>query len=40
MISVPSNLQVQLSEAVTIIADSDFPEKWEDLIDVSLFFFL
>ncbi|KAI9143350.1 karyopherin Kap109 [Paraphysoderma sedebokerense] len=33
MISVPSKLQVQLSEALTVIADHDFPEKWENLID-------
>ncbi|KAI8924967.1 Cse1-domain-containing protein [Entophlyctis helioformis] len=32
MISVPSSLQLQLSEAVTIIADNDFPGKWKNLI--------
>ncbi|OLL26293.1 Importin alpha re-exporter [Neolecta irregularis DAH-3] len=33
MISLPPILQVQLGEAVTIIADSDFPENWPELMD-------
>ncbi|KAK9479606.1 Cse1-domain-containing protein [Lipomyces japonicus] len=33
MISVPSSLQVQLGEAISIIADSDFPNRWENLVD-------
>eukprot|EP00842_Homolaphlyctis_polyrhiza_P002385 jgi/Hompol1/3147/HPOL_003135-RA len=32
MISVPPNLQSLLSESVTIIADADFPSKWESLL--------
>lgn len=35
MISVPPNIQAQLGEAISIIADSDFYERWETLIDVS-----
>lgn len=33
MITLPNNLQVQIGEAVSIIADSDFPERWPTLID-------
>jgi exportin-2 (importin alpha re-exporter) len=36
MISVPLNLQVQLGEATSIIAESDFYERWDTLIDVRL----
>jgi exportin-2 (importin alpha re-exporter) len=36
MISVPINLQVQLGEATSIIAESDFFERWDTLVDVSL----
>ncbi|RIA85430.1 exportin-2-like protein [Glomus cerebriforme] len=32
LISVPSNIQLQLSESVTLIAENDFPEQWPDLI--------
>ncbi|KAJ2368139.1 importin-alpha export receptor [Coemansia sp. RSA 2610] len=32
MISAPKKLQLQLGEAVSIIADNDFPEKWPELI--------
>ncbi|KAJ2451890.1 importin-alpha export receptor [Coemansia sp. RSA 2336] len=32
MISSPKKLQLQLGEAVSIIAKNDFPEKWPDLI--------
>ena len=32
MISLPGNLQVQLGEAVSIMADSDFPDRWPDLL--------
>jgi exportin-2 (importin alpha re-exporter) len=35
MISVPTNLQVQLGEATSIIAESDFYERWDSLVDVS-----
>jgi exportin-2 (importin alpha re-exporter) len=35
MISVPTNLQVQLGEATSIIAESDFFERWDTLVDVS-----
>lgn len=34
MISVPSNLQSQLGDAVGIIADSDFWRGWDTLVDV------
>lgn len=34
MIGVPSAVQVQLGEAVSIIADNDFPHHWEQLIPV------
>lgn len=37
MISVPSGIQPQLGEAVSAIADSDFWERWDTLVDVSLF---
>ncbi|CCH46767.1 Exportin-2 [Wickerhamomyces ciferrii] len=33
MISLPNNLQIQIGEAISIIADSDFPERWPTLID-------
>ncbi|KAJ2725564.1 importin-alpha export receptor [Coemansia sp. Benny D115] len=32
MITVPKRLQLQIGEAVAIIAENDFPEKWPDLI--------
>lgn len=35
MISVPSGIQTQLGEAVSVIADSDFWERWDTLVDVS-----
>ena len=34
MISVPPNIQSQLGDAVGIIADSDFWERWDTLVDV------
>ena len=34
MISVPSNLQAQLGDAVGIIADSDFHLRWDTLVQV------
>ncbi|CAI7564362.1 hypothetical protein N7527_005345 [Penicillium freii] len=33
MISVPSGIQSQLGEAVSVIADSDFWERWDTLVD-------
>ncbi|PYI10777.1 Cse1-domain-containing protein [Aspergillus sclerotiicarbonarius CBS 121057] len=33
MISVPTGIQTQLGEAVSIIADSDFWERWDTLVD-------
>ncbi|KAF2397121.1 Cse1-domain-containing protein [Trichodelitschia bisporula] len=33
MISVPPNLQSQLGEAISVIADSDFWERWDTLVD-------
>lgn len=35
MISVPAGIQSQLGEAVSVIADSDFWERWDTLVDVS-----
>lgn len=35
MISVPAGIQAQLGEAVSAIADSDFWERWDTLVDVS-----
>ncbi|KAK5779823.1 importin-alpha export receptor PWA37_001820 [Arxiozyma heterogenica] len=32
MISLPNNLQVQIGEAISLIADSDFPQRWPDLL--------
>ncbi|KAG2207684.1 hypothetical protein INT47_011804 [Mucor saturninus] len=32
MITVPEILQLQISDALTLIAASDFPEKWESLL--------
>ncbi|QSS63234.1 chromosome segregation protein [Histoplasma capsulatum] len=33
MISVPAGIQPQLGEAVSVIADSDFWERWDTLVD-------
>ncbi|PVH17175.1 uncharacterized protein CXQ87_000056 [Candidozyma duobushaemuli] len=33
MIKLPNNLQVQLGETISIIAESDFPHNWGNLID-------
>ena len=33
MTKLPTALQLQIGEAVTIIADADFPQKWETLIE-------
>jgi exportin-2 (importin alpha re-exporter) len=32
MISLPQSLQVQVGEAVSTMADSDFPDRWPDLV--------
>jgi exportin-2 (importin alpha re-exporter) len=34
MTQVPPNLQNQLGEAVSVIADSDFWDRWDTLVDV------
>jgi hypothetical protein len=34
MISVPGGIQTQLGEAVSVIADSDFWERWDTLVAV------
>lgn len=34
MISVPPGIQSQLGEAISVIADSDFWERWDTLVDV------
>lgn len=33
MITLPSQLQIQIGESISIIADSDFPHKWPELVD-------
>lgn len=33
MISVPKGIQTQLGEAISVIADSDFWERWDTLVD-------
>lgn len=33
MISVPTTIQSQLGEAISVIADSDFYERWDTLVD-------
>ena len=33
MVSVPPNLQAQLGEAISVIADSDFWQRWDTLVD-------
>lgn len=33
MIKLPNNLQIQLGETISIIAELDFPHRWENLID-------
>lgn len=35
MINMPERLQLQLSEAVAIMAANDFPHNWQSLISVS-----
>lgn len=37
MIASPANIQSQLGEAVSIIADSDFWERWDTLTQVAIF---
>lgn len=34
MISVPSSIQAQLGESISVIADSDFWTRWDTLVDV------
>lgn len=36
MISVPERIQLQISDALSIIAKEDFPEQWQTLIPVSI----
>lgn len=33
MVKVPSTLQAQLGDAISVIADSDFYERWDTLVD-------
>ncbi|CCH63001.1 hypothetical protein TBLA_0I03480 [Henningerozyma blattae CBS 6284] len=33
MITLPDNLQVQIGEAISVIADSDFPNNWPTLLN-------
>lgn len=34
MISMPAGIQTQLGDAVSVIADSDFWQRWDTLVDV------
>jgi len=34
MITVPPQIQAQLGDAISVIADSDFWERWDTLVDV------
>lgn len=34
MITVPDKLQLQISDALSLIAESDFPAHWESLLPV------
>jgi exportin-2 (importin alpha re-exporter) len=36
MVAVPPAVQRQLSEALSIISQSDFPHKWQNLLPVRL----
>lgn len=36
MITVPPNIRSQLGDAVGVIAESDFLEKWDTLVDVGV----
>lgn len=36
MVSVPLNVQYQIGDAIGVIADSDFWEKWDTLVDVCI----
>ena len=36
MVSVPTNIQYQLADAISVIADSDFWRRWDTLIDVRM----
>ena len=33
MVKVPSTLQAQLGDAISVIADSDFYQNWDTLVD-------
>lgn len=35
MISVPGAIKIQIGEAISVIAESDFYERWDTLVDVS-----
>lgn len=35
MIAAPSSIQAQLGETISVIAESDFWENWQTLVDVS-----
>lgn len=35
-LSAEPALQVQIGQAISIMAEADFPDQWEGLIDVSL----
>jgi exportin-2 (importin alpha re-exporter) len=35
MISVPGAIKIQIGETISVIAESDFYERWDTLVDVS-----
>ena len=37
MISSPSGIQSQLGDAISVIAESDFWERWDTLVDVGAY---
>lgn len=37
MITVPEKIQYQISDALTLIASSDFPNRWEGLLPVNIY---
>lgn len=40
MLKSPDSIQRQLSEAISIVGREDFPDKWNDLLGVRIFFFV
>ena len=38
MLKSPDSIQRQLSEAISIVGREDFPDKWNDLLGVRIFY--